>query len=281
MITIKTYGGLGNQLFQYALGRALSETHSLPLTLDTGWYNKNFAKNVTPREFLLGDFQCNFKVASVITFVTSRVSRHIHIGKPYITEKEAFVFDETLSNASAQGAYVDGYWQNEKYFLTIRNILLKELQLNKKLLNADSYTKYSEKIMRVAQPVSLHVRRTDYIGLSSVDHICGIEYYKRTMKEISKKIINPTFFVFSDDIEWTKIHLPKEYKYEFVEANNSHPSIDMILMSLCEGHIIANSTFSWWGAWLDPKPDTIVIGPQIWNSTFPERNIMPPSWHRV
>ena len=181
--------------------------------------------------------------------------------------------------------YFEGFWwQSELYFKNIRDILLKEFTLRndfgveaKRIARDIDYNKYS---------VSVHIRRGDYVSDSTTlahHGFLGGEYYKEAIDLMNKKTIRPSFYVFSDDIEWVKTNLSFSYPVLFVSDENIPTHEELILMSLCTHHIIANSSFSWWGAWLGRNSEKIVIAPKRWISdeTVDTSDIYPDSWIKI
>lgn len=172
-----------------------------------------------------------------------------------------------------------GYYQSEKYFKEITNIIRKDFTfpkpvdiINQKLINQIDNT----------ESVSIHIRRGDYLNIPNTQNICSISYYKKAINLILKNISNPQFYIFSNDINWCKQHLQID-KAIFISNNTGKNSfIDMQLMSCCKHNIIANSTFSWWGAWLNNNPNKIIISPNKWmNDTNGTGDIIPNDWIKI
>ena len=193
------------------------------------------------------------------------------------------VMIEIDSLKTSRKVYLDGYWQSEKYFAEITNILRKDLCLRDPLhpINAD----YAQQI-RSNKAVSLHIRRGDYLepNYSKVFYHCDEAYYRNAMDLILRNYPDAHFFVFSDDLEWAKQNLAVYSKISYIENNSLKRDWEFIyLMSLCQHHIIANSSFSWWGAWLNENPDKMVIAPQKWFIS-PQKNtadLIPSTWVRL
>lgn len=172
----------------------------------------------------------------------------------------AIQYDERF--LEIDGVYLSGYWQTEKYFSGIENEIKTLFKFRDCLRGKNR--EYQERIQSDEyESVSLHVRRGDYVGNSEVD-ICGKAYYQRALEIICSKIKKPKFFIFSDDLAWCRQKLGIENAV-YIAGNTGGDSYkDMQLMTLCRHHIIPNSSFSWWGAWLGEKEDSIVIGPKRW-----------------
>ncbi len=301
MIIVKLQGGMGNQMFQYALGRRLSHLNNLELKLDTSPY-KHQNKNATPRTYSLECFNIieNFakekdtkkmhlpKMATRNIFlrIYRKIFRDLSARKPlykrtYVNEPSfGFCVDVLKINGDA---YLSGNWQNEKYFKDIRDTICKDFTIKDESV---AYKKILEQILNTADSVSLHIRRGDYIlneAIGKYHGVCSLGYYKKAISLVAKKIHSPTFFVFSDDIKWVKENLKIEYPMIFVSDGSLKDYEELILMSKCKHNIIANSSFSWWGAWLNNNQTKIVVAPKKW-FLAPERekdNPCPKSWIKV
>ncbi|MFZ2038539.1 MAG: alpha-1,2-fucosyltransferase [Minisyncoccia bacterium] len=279
MIKIKLMGGMGNQMFQYATARALGIKNGKNITLNTNYFS-NIPKGDTPRHFQLNVFNItgkgsNRKLDNILFLLFFRYLPRIF---PALrNEKKQIVLANKLLRFDLS-AYLSGYFQNEKYFKDNRNTLLKEFTLNTKLSEEG---KRMEKILRENQSVCLNIRRSDYLRPDYVKiyGACTMEYYSLALKYIYTKVEKPLICIFSDDPEWVK----KEFKMENVIFAGNDILKDyeqMYLMTQCKHNIIANSSFAWWGAWLNQNPNKIVIAPKQWfaNKTANELDILPPEW---
>lgn len=256
MIISKIQGGLGNQLFQWAYGKYLSIKYDTELYLDTNFYYNQIGN--TLRNFELNKFP-NLK------YIEPNITE-----KPIIQLSDNFEYNEFIYDQNYH-YYLNGFWQSEKYFLDISDIIKKEL-----LPNNDFFKKL--KIDTNENNVSLHIRRTDYITSNGFHPVQTIEYYNNALEYIGdyEKLL-----IFSDDIEWCKNNLSFN-KMLFIE--NSDNVEDIWLMSLCKHNIIANSSFSWWGAWLNENPNKKVIAPKNWfgtQSNLNTDNIIPNNWIKI
>ncbi|MDR2599836.1 MAG: alpha-1,2-fucosyltransferase [Oscillospiraceae bacterium] len=186
------------------------------------------------------------------------------ISKTYYLEQGNVYYGEYTKNVDM---YYDGYWQDVRYFDDIRDDILKDYSFNKKLTGKN--LEISKKIANIEkQAISIHVRRGDYKGFKIHDICLSIDYYEKAVKEIEERVDNVHYFVFSDDIEWVQESFEFLYDKEcvYVDWNKGIDSyIDMQLMSLCKHNIIANSTFSWWGAYLNKNPNKIILSPKYQN----------------
>ncbi len=299
MIIVKLMGGLGNQMFQYAVGKALAVKWNVPLKLDVSFLNdKSFKENFTHRDYELAVFNVTSEIASEQEIKQSKGVVYLNFSfiekiyrkffillgyKPYLYQEQSFNYDTSFLK-KIYPLYLEGYWQSEKYFHSIRYHLLKEFML-KNTLNEENQ-KIKSQILG-CNAISIHIRRGDYTqnNNQNTHGLCDIDYYEsamHTMEEKNRK--QPSYFVFSDDIDWAKQNIQTKYPISFINHNKAQQSyIDMYLMSLCQHNIIANSSFSWWGAWLNQNPSKIVIAPEKWFANN-ERNysdVIPKQWIKL
>jgi hypothetical protein len=291
MILAKLRGGLSNQMFQYAAARRLAHRHGTELRLDTSWYS-NLPVGATPRTFELDHFRIRASRATPADLIgTDGVRRARARDLPvalwrkirprfrFVAER-GLAFEERILSLP-DNVCLFGYWLSEKYFADIAPLIREEFTLrdppegeNARLVAA----------MEAAPSVSLHVRRGDYVHDPEIHRIhgtCSLEYYARAIDHIAHRVQGVRFFVFSDDLKWAEAHLPLPRPAEFVRHNQGpRAHEDIRLMSHCRHHVIANSGFSWWGAWLNPRPDKIVCAPARWFADAPHdtRDVLPPSW---
>lgn len=281
MVIVYLCGGLGNQLFQYALGRRISLRYQTELYFDV----RSFAINTT-RDFALPVYPIVGTVAGA-----KLLKRTIHhslldrlLPRRFIrTVKESgFCFEPAVLECG-NNVYLHGYWQSEHYFRNIREILLAELQPHTPLEGKNRDV--GEKIA-TCESVSVHVRRSDYVHdpkANSVHGTCSADYYREAFRRMNAVLKNPYYFVFSDDPAWARRNLGLVNKY-FCDHNG--PGVaheDLRLMSRCRHHIIANSSFSWWGAWLGTHPEKKVIAPRKWFAAgnLDTVDLMPSKWKRI
>ncbi|MBU3968891.1 alpha-1,2-fucosyltransferase [Patescibacteria group bacterium] len=200
---------------------------------------------------------------------------------PWYYLEKTFMYDPDVFSSKA--LYFEGFWQCEKYFKNIKNELRKEITLKNPL---SAHSQDILKKIRETNAISLHVRRYASEHIIPWHGFCSIEYYIEAINQIVKCFPSPHFFIFSDNYPWVAENfLPvlKSLKYSFtlVENNNDKNGEDLILMSNCKHHIIANSSFGWWGAWLNPKKDKMVIAPKKWFAHAPKNNtkdLIPEEW---
>jgi hypothetical protein len=281
MVITNIIGGLGNQMFQYAIGRAVAHKNSDILKLDI----RGFARYKLHSGYILNAFNIDEKIADIndikrLGYRNRFLRRLAKMGifnykkSTFYAEKPEYEskFDEKVF--SYKDVYLYGYWQNEKYFLDIRDILINEFTLKKPIgKNADKYMS----LITNTNSVSIHVRMGDYLELG---WFIGIEYYKRALKCICNKVTDPTFFIFSNDIEWCKENLNFIDNPVFVE-NTANELEDFELMKNAKHNIIANSTFSRWAAWLNTNNDKIVIAPKIWTNVRDSFCPVPETWVKI
>jgi len=303
MVIVNINGGLGNQMFQYAVGRNLAKRLNTQLKFD---YSINLTRtDFDPKDIpsMFDIFNCVGEMASLEeigkfnvpinkSFITKAIFRIINkyrnvIGANYTFIKEScYNYNNDILNLS-DNCYLYGYWQSEKYFKDIEDILRIDFKIAKPLNGIN--LKIAEEIINT-ESVGIHLRGRDYITkeeTKKAHFTCDFQYYERSIALIKTKLKNPVFFVFSDDPKWAKDFLKTDQQMTFVEGNswNKTNYEDLRLMSLCRHNIIANSSFSWWGAWLNNNAEKIVIAPAKWFSE-PERNnqtmdLIPASWIRI
>jgi hypothetical protein len=286
-------GGLGNQMFQYAAGRALALRSGADLMLDLSGF-----ENYPLRRYELGAFSIQAAPAEIPAGAESpapssrwrsRIGRWIGLetkamvaGVPVYRESH-FHFDPHFASLRAP-VHIVGYWQTPKYFNEIADVLRRDFT-PKAPMDAGN----AEIAGQIAScnSVSLHVRRGDYVSNPETGNyhgICSIDYYKHAVALICERVPDPRLFVFSDDHRWVRDNLQFDLPTQFVAANTADQGTrDIHLMAQCRHHILANSSFSWWGAWLNPSPDKIIVAPQKWFnvSTIDTRDLVPVGWIRI
>lgn len=297
MIIVKLMGGLGNQMFQYAAGRSLACRHNARLKLDISFLESD-QKGVAARAYELrhlnisADIATPIEVAEITGCGKNRIKTMLVLFqqitglaklKPSTFLERHFHFNQAFLTVP-DNTYLEGYWQSEKYFKEIEETIRREFVVRYPLEGKN--LEISEKIKSV-NSVSIHVRRGDYVTnpeTSRIHGVCGLEYYLESIKEVSKKVSDPHFFIFSDDMEWGKENLKTDYPVTYVDFNGPDNAYeDMRLMSLCRHNIIANSSFSWWGAWLNKNPEKIVIAPKRWFNKLDINadDLIPETWIRL
>lgn len=290
MITVLLNGGLGNQLFQYAAGRALSERHGVELCLDLSRL-KHPEPGDTPRRFELASF--NIKASLLAKenrqpLGSYRTLVHRVLLKAGITllgsitlKEQSSRFDPLFLKAPSD-CILDGFWQSERYFKQITNILQQEL-----IFKTPSPALVKASALLSDSVVAVHVRRGDYVtnpAAASFHSICSQDYYRTAATKIQQRYPDAQFLVFSDDPAWCHEHLDLGLPFRLAEDFRLNgPAEEMLLMSRCRHQIIANSSFSWWGAWLNNSPDKLIIAPSQWftDSAIETDDLVPENWMRL
>ena len=290
MIVTELYGGLGNQMFQYAIGRALASKHDATLKLDTSRF-----KDYPLRSYALGHLsieadeltdneRSKLQVIQISTNWVARLAKRL-FGRNglYLVSERSFAFDPSVLSASA-ACYLRGYWQSPKYFAAIEPQIRREFTVRAPLEGRN--LELSQE-MAGSMSVSLHVRRGDYASNAHTNRFhgtCGPEYYVAAEAALIERLGAFRLFVFSDDPEWARANLRLESPVTFVHHNGPERDYeDLRLMSLCHHHIIANSTFSWWGGWLCANDAKLVVAPRAWfrGVNHDTSDLVPESWLQV
>jgi Glycosyl transferase family 11 len=286
-------GGLGNQMFQYAIARALSEHYQSTFLLDRSWFDAPQAET-TPRPYQLDLLNIKEGLHSEVAFpkrpnkLMRSLQKWLPVGPAIYYQQNAFEFDARLLHLKAvsqRDLFLFGYWQAFPYIETIRPILQGEFKTKKSV--AEHYQPYLEQI-RSSEAVMLHIRRGDYVNSPSAAKFHGVlplSYYQQAIEALLLNQPNAHFFIFSDDLPWAKEALPKDLKITFIE-NSSMPDAaaqELQLMYECQHHIIANSSLSWWGAWLKKDCSGLVFAPNRWisDSSLDLSNLLPANWQRI
>lgn len=272
MIVVKITGGLGNQLFQYAMGRALAAHHNTNLKLDISAYQNDQSRNFMLNCFKIHDL--DIEIDDILDYPL------------YYYKQNGFHFNSEVKELP-NDTYLAGFWQSDKFFnwkdYTFRNELIVYEHLVQCL---------SDKSMEIQnqESVAVHIRRGDYLYLNNTENnqpffgVLPIDYYNRAMTFLVKNNPSLRFYFFSDDIKWVQENMQITYDYEFITNKVTSNSIeDFYLMSKCKYHIIANSSFSWWSAWLGNDPNKVVIAPAKWFNSSPAdtSDLIPCNWKKM
>ncbi|MGI4885361.1 MAG: alpha-1,2-fucosyltransferase [Janthinobacterium lividum] len=295
MVVVRISFGLANQMFQYAAGRALALRNKQLFKLDLSFFDARTIEDGPSHEkYGLKIFKgidsvgwvSNKEISSIRNkYENKLIYRFLNKAKraiglqPFYTycwEKKLLRFDSDILTKKGDIIYLNAYFQNEFYFNDFQRIIKHDFEFKESFidqLNLELGLK-----MQREESVSLHIRRGDYLGKRFV---APVDYYKRAIDYFLQKLNSPSFYIFSDDPEWAKDNIIFDGNCNYVTHNKFDNSYkDMYLMSKCKHNIIANSSFSWWGAWLNDNEDKIVISPTNW---FPEKNIyssdvIPTNW---
>jgi hypothetical protein len=289
MIITRLKGGLGNQMFQYAAARTLAHLHKTELKIDLSYLNAT--GNYTPRKFELNVFDFSFEFATEMDLkpfqnkMNSKILRTLCRKLPilfdncYVAESGHAYHKEFMSYPKS--TFLDGFWQTELYFKPAEDLIREDFAF--KSLPEGLNKNIADKIQSL-NSVSVHIRRGDYLEGDNKElyGYCDMNYYSKALDLIGNEVKSPELFIFSDDIAWAKTNLKTDLPLYFIDHNSGNDSYkDMQLMSLCKHHIVANSSFSWWGAWLNKNTDKKVIAPKIWYTFNDNKDICPPEWLRI
>ncbi|MFV0328410.1 MAG: alpha-1,2-fucosyltransferase [Dysgonomonas sp.] len=291
MVTVLLSGGLGNQMFQYAAAKALATRLNTSLTIDLYTFTKKTQATVRPYELDIFNIK-NLPERSalkgkLITKARPFIQKHRTFFHKFgiLTDTYAILYQSVFESITGN-ITMSGYFQNEKYFKDIVKALRNDFTFKNPLI--DDNLKVSDKIAS-SQSVAIHIRRGDYLSQNSQSNFITLDkaYYENAIRFIINQIKNPEFFVFSEDFEWIKENLNFEnYPVTFIDWNKGKNSyIDMQLMSLCKHNIIANSSFSWWAAWLNNNQDKVVIAPGHWFQDEQKNKLLddfyPDGWKKI
>lgn len=290
-VVIKLMGGLGNQMFQYATGRALADHHHVALKLDITGYAEDplrkyelslmniRAEIATPKELRTVGTRSVTKLFWT-PFVKNIFSKKRFNNRSLYFKEKSFMFDPEIRNLKPP-IYLEGYWQSERYFSNIFSALQSDFSLK---ISLDKLNQVILNKIISSNAVSLHVRRGDYVSnptTAQYHGVCPMDYYREAIDYMAKNTVNPHFFVFSDDMPWVTDNLRIDHPRTLVQVNGEdRGAFDMVLMKSCRHHIIANSSFSWWGAWLNPNKEKIVVAPKRWfnQANIDTHDLLPEKW---
>lgn len=281
----RLHGGLGNQLFQYAVGRAVALRTGAELLLDA-----RLLADANPFQYDLGHFQIEARVAAENELPPAK-DRKIAYGlwrlfgrSPRFVRERGLAYNERIATITAD-CYLHGYFQSQRYFADIAPTLWSDLKFKQPITGENA--RMAERIGN-GPSVSMHIRRGDYITNAKAQAAHGstdLGYYERALAEIrSRTGQDPVVYLFSNDPQWVRENMQLDAELVPVAINDGRTAHeDLRLMSLCDHNIIANSTFSWWGAWLNPSHTKIVVAPERWFASHKLSNpdITPPGWLRL
>lgn len=288
MVIVKLQGGLGNQMFQYSYAKKLIE-NGYDVKLD----NTEVILHNTHGGYQLDKYNIDIEVSSneenkkyYKNSFFSKLLKRISFKNSNITKEKSLFFNEDLLRVNKDD-YIDGYFQSENYFKEIRNIICEGFTVNKSY-----YEKFDKNMINMINSsknsCSIHIRRGDYVTNRKANcyhGICSLKYYMQAVKLINSKFRNVSYYIFSDDIEWVRENIKIEDAIYIENNKDKIPHEDMYLMSLCKHNIIANSSFSWWGAWLNNNLEKTVIAPAIWfknkNMQKQSKDLIPNNWIKI
>jgi hypothetical protein len=286
MILVELTGGLGNQLFQYAAGFSLAQHHKVALKVNPNSFSAADLITGTQRKFELRHFQQSPIIATqeeINSFLQQSVfqkalEKLLPFHRRHIYKEKEVTFDSHFFKAK-NDVYLKGNRQSEQYFFPYKDELRSALQINQESIKNVQHRAIDA---RSQESVALHIRRGDYLTNIAMDvlGLIPVEHYKKAYSLLKEKTKIACAYIFSDDIEWAKDNLSLPVDMKFISQSAIE---DFYLISQCKHQIIANSTFSWWAAWLNPNPDKIVIAPKKWfnNALYDTRDLIPDSWIKM
>jgi Glycosyl transferase family 11 len=282
MYIVKLMGGLGNQMFQYALGRALSLRYNRPLKIDQSFLKRrDLGSNFVYRNYDLDIFNLSEGVEKDF-----RVNRDevVEIKELFFHYSEDLVINTVGRDLYRSNLLFEGYWQSYLYFANYEKQLREDFQFKNSIFNSTD-SKVKSLICNISSnnSVMLNVRRTDYLN-TDFHGVMGLDYFDKAMKLIEDRVANTTYFIFSDDIDWCRENFKQknivivDHAYKGDKFSNY-----LELMSICKHYIIPNSTFAWWSAWLNQDSKKIVIAPKTWfaDSAIDTTDLIPTNWIRI
>lgn len=298
-IIVRIQGGTGNQLFQYAFARGVASKLGTDFLIDkTSCDNNHWDPHKIHRKYSLDLYKTkiNFaKDSDMFGFAWLRkhykifdnfyrILRLKRFFLPFYYPERTFAFDPNVFSIK-RPTYFDGDWTTEKYFKHIEDEIREEITPIQPL--PSYHQKIKERIQKT-NAVSVHVRRGDYTTdpLAIKYHgICSQDYYKSAIKYIEENVSSPHFFIFSDDYKWSSNNFKYlKYPVTYIKGSEGKDYDDLSLMKECKHHIISNSTFGWWGAWLNPRKDKKVIAPKLWFKNAPKadtKDLLPKEWIKI
>ena len=290
MIIVQLKGGLGNQLFQYAAALSLATHHNVEVKVDITKLKAPDEQIGTVRNYDLQHLvappqiasEAEIKQATAQNIIKKYYQKFLPSYQRQIFNEKKFPFDVNFFSAQ-RNIYLKGYRQSEKYFIHIEDKIRKDFRLKESLI--ERVKEFSVSLLST-ESVSIHIRRGDYTN-AAVQNTHGSlskEYYQNAIALINSSVNNPSFYIFSDDVKWAKENLEFNNNVHFVSGNISTTHFeDHFLMSQCKHNIIANSTFSWWAAWLNENKLKTVIAPKKWYNKVKlnTSDLIPPNWLRI
>ena len=293
MIIIKLQGGLGNQMFQYGLASILAKKNNSQVLVDLCFFDQTEKRlGHTPRNFELAVFNNSYipaLAADLLFFkqlsVVNMMKRKLGLNYPKLYDETSFGFCGKVFLIKTP-VYLRGYFQSYRYFIGYESFLkgLFSFPVDK----LDSTNKKLLIDIKGLNTIAIHIRRGDYVNDEFTQQFhgnCSLEYYVKAISLIMARNKDLTLFFFSDDSDWVKEEFKNlPYPKQFIDNNRNENSWkDMLLMSSCNHNIIANSSFSWWAAWLNTNPEKIVIAPKEWFKAkdFENKTLLPEEWIKL
>ena len=293
MIIAKIFGGLGNQMFQYAAGKSFAFKNNSELKLDINHYKiKTLPHGLPYRTYDLSIFKIKEDIATdkeiarfkndSTDFIKRNIRKAENMISPHKIIYEPYFHYYSGWNSMKGNIYIDGYWQSEKYFNDIEDVIRKEFEIKTTLTKEGNAM--IEKIQD-SNSICLNIRRQEFASNPHLNLFTGVEYIYKAVDYINNKVRNPHYFIFSDELDWVKQHVKLSQPFTIVENNLYGDKFRdcLYLMSSCKHFIIPNSTFGWWSAWLNPKAEKMVVAPQRWFSDDKRntKDLIPEKWIRL
>lgn len=271
-VAVRLEGGLGNQMFQYAAGWAVASRLGCRLVLDTSKLQARGLRTVRP--FGLNGLCIEAEVDTLGYFALRACT---------VVRQPAFTYAPGLLKSVTVGSRLQGYWQSERFFAAQREALLRHFKLREEPDAAA--LALSHRIDAAPDATSVHIRRGDYVSdpeSARFHGSCTLDRYRDCLHELRSQHPDLRVFVFSDDPQWVRNNFPADSSVEFVQPQLESPAVDLWLMSRCRHHVLANSSFSWWGAWLATRQGR-KLAPVRWFTEaagLDDRDLVPSSWER-
>jgi len=290
MLIVKLFQGFGNQMFQYAYGRSIASRYNKTVKFDLGWFKENSAH----RAFMLNSLNVTYECATVEEIYDTKTcnGRNIieykwnllrnaiapYYRKSVIIENSNTCFDTHLLKTNSN-SYIEGYFASENYFIPIADLLKKEFKFK---TQPSELNKCKMQEMQQRNAVCISLRRGDFLQ-HSIHNVCGLDYFDRSIEYLNQRITDSYFYIFSDDNAWATENFKTDFPHEFVTHNYPNFIEDFRLMQVCKHHIIPNSTFSWWAAWLAEQDGSIIIAPNKWlnSETIDYSKVVPLRWIKM
>lgn len=275
-IIIRYQGGLGNQMFEYATKLCIKKRGDF-VKDDVSFYYDN----PTFMPLVINDIFSNVSIKNFVepVWITKFLRKIYQYMNKYFLEKDFVYFDPNMFDKSG---WYEGYWQSYKYYEQNRDNILSAF--NFPSITIDNIRLLEEQILN-SNSISIHIRGQDYlnnVNSSVYGGICTKKYYTKAIEYIKNCVENPVFYLFSDDVMWARsVFSDDNIVYVNHENDEYQDWMDMYLMSRCKHNIIANSSFSWWGAWLNRNPQKLVIAPSLWCNTYSCDEVCPSEWIRI
>jgi len=293
-VVVRLIGGLGNQMFQYAAARAVAVRCNAPLMLDISWFAGEAERRFALSPFCISGEKLelapsrpwrNSRWNRILQRFVHRFNRHVathKFGIP-IYRETSFRYDSGVQALQAP-VYMDGYFQSEKYFASCRNVIFEDFQISQP---PPSEAQTLLKRIQASDAICMHIRRGDYVtdpATKAFHGLCSMDYYCRGLQDIVKNLAQPECFVFSDDPAWVHDNLKLDLPMTVVDIHGPDEAHeDLRLMAACHSYVIANSSMSWWGAWLGRRAGKRVIAPRQWvqAASLDTRDVIPDDWVRL